>query len=57
MKNKTKMKIAAVSAGFGSVTLIGAAVFVAMEHPVQWYVAAVSILAIGVAIFTTCTID
>lgn len=57
MKNKTKKKIAAVSAGFGSVTLIGSAVFVAIEHPVQWYVAAVSILAIGVAIFTTCTID
>lgn len=51
------MKIAAVSAGFGLVTLIGAAVFVAIEHPAQWYVAAVSILAIGVAVFTICTID
>lgn len=57
MKNLTKMKIAAVAAGFALATLIGTVVLVAIEHPVQWYVAAVSILAIGVAIFTTCTID
>lgn len=57
MKNETKKKIAAVSAGFGLVTLIGSAAFVAIEHPAQWYVAAVSILEIGIAIFTFCTID
>lgn len=57
MKNETKAKIAAVSAGFGLVTLFGAAVLVVMAHTAQWAVAAVSILAIGISIFTACTID
>jgi hypothetical protein len=57
MKNKTKLKIAAVSAAFGFIMLIGTDSLVRMGNPAQWHVAAVSIIAIGVAIFTICTID
>ena len=57
MKKQTKMKIAAVAAVFGLVTLLGTFALVSIEHPAQWYFAGASILALGVAIFTTCTID
>lgn len=57
MKKKTKMKIAAVSALFGLVTLLGSFALVAIDHPAQWVVGYVSTFAMGVGLFTACTID
>lgn len=57
MKKQTKIKITAVAAGFALATLFGAAVLVVIAHPAQWAVATVSVLAIGISIFTACTID
>lgn len=57
MKKKTKMKIAAVSALFGLVTLLGTFALVAIDHPAQWVVGYISAFAMGVGLFTACTID
>ena len=57
MKNETKIKVAAVSAGIGLIALISTASLVEKGCQAQWHVAVVSIIAIGVAIFTICTID
>lgn len=57
MKKLTKIKIAAVSAGFALATLIGIVVLVAIGHPTQWYVAGVCVIAMGVAIFAGVTIE
>lgn len=51
MKKQTKIKIAAVSAGFALATLIGTVVLVAIEHPAQWYIAGACIVAMGVTAF------
>lgn len=55
MKNETKKKIAAVSALFTLAAFICTIILVLIEHPAQWDFASASILAFGVAIFTTCT--
>lgn len=57
MKKKTKMKIAAVAAGFGLITLIGSFILVLIDHPAQWGIGYISTFAMGVALFTACTID
>ena len=57
MKNETKKKIAAVAAVFGLVTLLGTFALVAIEHPAQWVVGYISAFAMGVGLFTACTID
>ena len=57
MKNKTKKKIAAVAAVFGLITLIGSFILVLIDHPAQWVVGYISTFAMGVALFTACTID
>ena len=57
MKKQTKMKIAAVAAGFGLVTLLGTFALVAIEHPAQWVVGYISAFAMGAGLFTACTID
>lgn len=38
MKNETKKKIAAVSAGFTLATFIGTFILATFNHPAQWYV-------------------
>lgn len=57
MKKQTKIKIAALSAGFGLVMLFGTIALIAIEHPAQWPVAGVCIAALGIGIFTGCTIE
>ena len=57
MKKQTRMKIAAVAAGFALATLIGTFVLVAIEHPAQGYVAGVCIVAMGVTGFIGVTIE
>lgn len=57
MKKQTKIKIAAVAAGFALATLIGTVVLVAIKHPAQWYVAGVCIAAIAVTGFVGVTIE
>lgn len=57
MKKQTKMKIAAVSAGFALATLIGTIVLVVIEHPAQWYIAGACIVAMGVTAFFGVTIE
>ena len=57
MKKQTKIKIAAVAAGFALATLIGTFVLVAIKHPAQWYVAGVCIAAMGVTGFVGVTIE
>lgn len=51
------MKIAAVSAVFTLVTLIGTVVLVAIEHPAQWEVAGACMVAMVVAVFFGVTIE
>ena len=57
MKKQTKMKITAVAAGFGLITLIGSFILVLIDHPAQWVVGYISTFAMGVGLFTACTID
>lgn len=57
MKKQTKMKIAAVSAGFTLATLIGTIVLVVIEHPAQWDVAGSCMVAMGVTAFFGVTIE
>lgn len=57
MKKQTKMKIAAVSAGFTLVTLIGTIVLVAIGHTAQWGFASVCGIAMGVTAFFCVTIE
>ena len=57
MKKQTKMKIAAVAAGFGLITLIDSFILVLIDHPAQWVVGYISAFAMGVGLFTACTID
>lgn len=57
MKKQTKMKIAAVAAGFGLVTLIGTIVLVAIDHPAQWWVAGVCLAAMACGLFVGCSIE
>lgn len=51
------MKIAAVSAGFTLVTLIGTIVLVAIGHTAQWGFASVCGIAMGVTAFFCVTIE
>lgn len=57
MKKQTKIKIAAVAAGFALATLIGTFILVVIKHPAQWYVAGVCIAAMGVTGFVGVTIE
>lgn len=57
MKKQTKIKIAAVAAGFALATLIGTFILVVIDHPAQWYVAGVCIAAMGVTGFVGVTIE
>lgn len=57
MKKQTKMKIAAVSAGFALATLIGTIVLIVIEHPAQWDVAGACMVAMGVTAFFGVTIE
>lgn len=57
MKNETKIKIAAVSAGFALATLIGTLILIGLAHPAQWYVAGGFITAFGITLFITASID
>lgn len=57
MKKQTKIKIAAVAAGFGLITLIGSFILVLIDHPAQWVVGYISAFAMGVGLFAACTID
>ena len=57
MKKQTKIKIAAVSAGFSIVTLIGTVALVVIEHPAQWWVAGVCIAAMACGLFVGCSIE
>ena len=57
MKNETKMKIAAVAAVMGLITLIGSFILVLIDHPAQWAIGYTSTFAMGVGLFTACTID
>lgn len=54
MKNKTKIKIAAISAGFTLATLIGTIVLVLIDHPAQWDLAGACMVGmIATFVFTT----
>lgn len=57
MKNATKKKIVAVAAVFGLITLISTFALITINHPDQWAVGYTSIFAIGVGLFTACTIE
>lgn len=57
MKNETKIKIAAVSAGFALATLIGTVILIGLAHPAQWYMAGVFIIAFGITLFITSSIN
>lgn len=56
MKKQTKIKIAAVAAGFTLATFIGTIVLVKIEHPAQWAMAAICILSLVVAGFVGASI-
>lgn len=57
MKKQTKMKIAAVAAGFALATLIGTFILVAIKHHAQWYVAGACMIAMVVTAFVSVTIE
>lgn len=57
MKKQTKIKIAAVAAVFGLITLIGSFILVLVNHPAQWVVGYTSTFAMGVGLLTACTIE
>ena len=57
MRKQTKIKIVAVAAGFGLITLIGSFILVLIDNPAQWVIGYASTFAMGVGLFTACTID
>lgn len=57
MKNETKKKIAAVSAGFTLATLIGTFILVTFNHPAQWYVGGVCMFGMIVTFVFMTSID
>lgn len=57
MKKETKIKVTAVAVGFAVATMIGTVVLNAVKHPVEWYVAGVCVIAMGIAALVGVTIE
>lgn len=57
MKNETKKKIAAVSAGFTLTTFIGTFILATFNHPAQWYVAGACMLGMIMTFIFGCSIE
>lgn len=57
MKKETKIKVTAVAAGFAVATMIGTVVLNAVQHPAEWYVAGVCVIAMGIAALVGVTIE
>lgn len=57
MKNQTKKKIAAVSAGFTLATFIGTFILVTFHHPAQWHVGGACMLGMAVTFVFMCSMD
>jgi hypothetical protein len=57
MKNETKKKIAAVSAGFTLTAFISTFILVTFNHPAQWYMGGACGIGMIVTFLFTCLIE
>lgn len=57
MKKQIKIKVTAIAAGFTLATFVGTVVLASNEHPAQWFVAGVCVIAMCVMVFVGVTIE